>query len=200
MSGVRVRSGRGPLRRLWQWPLRSPVRAAATVAIVVAAVLVSATVARAPGPGVSSTVAASVTPTAAPQPRTSLPPLSRAPVTAGSGTGSPSSTAAGTTAPVADPAIGQVADSWTRAWLAVGNVDRAEWLRGLAPLTTEEYLGQLATVDPTRVPAGSVTGAVTITTRKAASAVVTVPTTVGDIRLSMIATATSWRVASADRR
>lgn len=52
-----------------------------------------------------------------------------------------------------------VASVWSAAWVRPPDGTTAEqWLEGLRPTTTQEYLGVLATVDPAAIPATRVTG------------------------------------------
>jgi hypothetical protein len=52
-----------------------------------------------------------------------------------------------------------VASDWAAAWVRPPDGTPADqWLEGLRPTTTEEYLGVLATVDPAAIPATLVTG------------------------------------------
>jgi len=193
---VPIRSPRGrgaAYRALWQWPLRSPARLAAAVAVALGlAVVVSigigtlgggstsampggTTGGRAPLPSTAPAVAAPA-PTAlppVPELRPSTLPLSQAP-----------------------EAALQVASRWTAAWLRPDpGVTADEWLSGLRPYTSEEYLGVLAAVDPANVPATTVTGEPQPVRVSPRSVQVEMPTDALTLLLLLVDTEDGWRVA-----
>ena len=50
-----------------------------------------------------------------------------------------------------------MARRWARAWVRpAAGTGTGQWLDGLRGTTTDEYLGVLAAVDPTNIPAGRV--------------------------------------------
>ncbi|NMH98919.1 hypothetical protein [Pseudonocardia acidicola] len=199
---IRSPRGRGAAyRSVWQWPLRSPARLAVTAVVVIAvAVGVSLAVTSLRGtpaagllaggsdtaatPGVSdpSQVGAgaagpTVLPPVAPLTPTALP-LSQAPV-----------------------AALQVASRWSAAWVNhPAGITSEQWLAGLRPYTTDEYLAQLTDVDPANVPADRVTGpprAVQVAPR---SLKVEVPTDALTLLVLVVDTDNNgWRVAGYDR-
>jgi hypothetical protein len=92
------------------------------------------------------------------------------------------------------------AERWTRAWVrpAAGTSTR-QWLDGLRPLTTEEYMGVLSGIDPENIPASRVTGepsAVQVAERKVQ---VEVPTDEVTLLVRVVDTESGWRVAGHDR-
>lgn len=194
---IRTPRGRSAAyRALWQWPLRSPARLGLTAVFLVA--LVVATVAGinalTVGRGVGTVVAgggATPTPTAGrPVPAstpTVLPPV--APLT-------PSSLPL-SAAP--DPAL-SVAARWAAAWVDhPQGVSAQQWVDGLRPFTTDEYLGVLVGVDPTNIPANRVTGEPRATKVAARSVQVEVPTNALTLDVLVVLTEEGWRVAGYDR-
>lgn len=89
-----------------------------------------------------------------------------------------------------------IAEGWAKAWLAGG--PGTTWLAGLAPYTTEEYLGLLATTNTANLPGGGLTHPVTVITNTATNATIDVPTTHLRLRLTLIRTPTGWRVTNSD--
>jgi hypothetical protein len=196
---VPVRTPRGrsaAYRALWQWPLRSPARLGFTAVLVLAAVAgVVAAVAALRGPD-DTVVAApsppspppSALPTPAPTPAaTVLPPVPElAPTTL------PPSAAPG-------PAL-SVAAQWAAAWVNhPEGVSSEQWVAGLRPFTTEEYVPVLAGVNPDNVPSTQVVGeprAVRVAPR---SVQVEVPTNAAILSLLVVSTEDGWRVAGYDR-
>lgn len=201
-----IRSSRGraaAYRSIWQWPLRSPARLVLTA--VVALAVVSAVsyglgavrgAAGPPGPAASAPTAAAL-PSSGPAPYpsasdqaepTELPPVAEL---------SP------TTLPLsAAPAEAlAVVARWSAAWVRPpAGTTAAQWLDGLRPFTTDEYLGVLSGVDPGNVPSVRVTGeprAVRVAPR---SVRVQVPTDALTLLVTVVETDDgSWRVAGYDR-
>ncbi len=198
-----IRSPRGraaAYRALWQWPLRSPARLAlsVTVAALVAVAVTSGLGAlagppRPPAPAAapasseppatarSSGASRTPTPTALP-PVTDLAPTTLAPASA-------------------DPAALDVAARWTAAWVrpAEGTAP-AQWLEGLRPLTTEEYLGVLGTVDPGNIPATQVTGTPRAVRVAESSVRAEVPTDTVTLLVLVVRTELGeWRVSGYDQ-
>jgi hypothetical protein len=176
---------------LWQWPLRSPTRLALTAAGVLA-VVVAVTVGvgftngsvRAPG---NATPTPSVTAGSLPSAVAPLPPVPELEPT---------------TLPVsAAPAAAlQVASRWARAWVRPPDGTTAtKWLDGLRSTTTDEYLGVLAVVDPSNVPATRVTGAAKAISVAPRSLRVQVPTDALTLVITVVDTDAGWRVSGYDR-
>jgi hypothetical protein len=187
---IRTHRGRAAVyRRLWGWPLRSPkhlvvaVVALAAVATVIGFLL--------PEPPPSSNVAAPRTTAAehsavVPPTRTKSPPTISVPQAAPT--------------PVApDPAGLAVVEQWGKAWVdhPVG-ADRQQWLNKLRPYTTDEFITEMASVDPSN--AGNViTGAATAVNSTAGSMVVRLPTDIGPLSVTVNKTPAGWRVAQYDK-
>lgn len=195
-----IRSPRGraaAYRAVWQWPLRSPARLAVTAVVVVGLAVAASVGIGALGAGPTSLlggggsvpgtaprsapgVVAAPTPTAlppVPELRPSTLPLSRAPA-----------------------AAIQVASRWTSAWLRPDpGVTTDEWLAGLRPYTSEEYLGVLAAVDPGNIPATRVTGAPRPVRVAPRSLQVEVPTDGLTLLVLVVDTGDGWRVAGYER-
>ncbi|OLT10352.1 hypothetical protein BJF78_29025 [Pseudonocardia sp. CNS-139] len=202
-----VRSPRGrsaAYRALWEWPLRSPGRLAFTVIVVVAVgTALSFGIGYLTG---SSAGGGGTEPSATAGPATSGFPRTGA---TGSAPASPTPTVlppvaelTPTTLPVsrAPAAALEVAARWTAAWVRPPDGTPAqEWLEGLRPTTTDEYLGVLSGVDPANIPATRVTGeprAVQVSPR---SVRVEVPTDALTLVLLVTDTESGWRVAGYDR-
>jgi hypothetical protein len=100
-----------------------------------------------------------------------------------------------TSAPPADEAL-KVAESWGKAWVNHPEGTTSEkWLDGLRPYTTEEYLVEMATVDPANIPATKVTGAPVPRDSYTSSVTANLPTDGGTIAITVIDTPQGWRVA-----
>jgi hypothetical protein len=202
---VPIRSPRGraaAYRALWQWPLRSPLRLALSAVVAVAvAVGVSFGVASltgnagAAGGSAPSASSAGGSPSsrtsdwsanAAPTP-TALPPVPALEPT---------------TLPLsqAPPEALEVAADWSAAWVRPPEGTTAqEWVEGLRPTTTREYLGVLDTVDPGNIPATRVTDAPRAVRVAPDSVQVEVPTDALTLLVLVVETEDGWRVAGYDR-
>ncbi|MCW0213543.1 MAG: hypothetical protein OJJ54_09295 [Pseudonocardia sp.] len=197
-----IRSPRGrsaAYRSVWSWPLRSPLRLAVSALVVIGLVVgvsALATSLRGPQPdpvvtgqpgsrfGPSTSVPRS-TASAAP---TALPPV--APLTP-------------TTLPVSQaPAQAlSVAAAWSRNWAThPDGMTSEQWVAGLRPYTTDEYIGTLTGVDPRNIPASRVTGdpvAVQVSPR---SVQVDVPTDALTLRVLVVQSESGgWQVAGYDK-
>jgi hypothetical protein len=199
-----IRSPRGraaAYRALWQWPLRSPARLAVAGVVFVAlgiglsvgitaarggndagapAAASPTTSARATGASSTPGTYASATPTALPPVRELTPttlPVSQAPA-----------------------AAMQVAATWTAAWVRPPDTTTPQqWLDGLRPTTTDEYLGVLSGVDPQNIPATRVTGAPEAVQVSPRSVQVKVPTDALVLLVTVVDTDAGWRVSDYDR-
>jgi hypothetical protein len=206
---IRTTRGRAAAyRSVWQWPLRSPARFAITlVGVVAVAALVGAGVAAAGGGSGSGGVLAG----SAPTPFTATPlapsPLSSAPSAASA---SPVPTVlppvpelTPTTLPLsqAPAAALQVAGRWAAAWVRPPQgTTQQQWLDGLRATTTDEYLGVLATVDPSNVTATKVTGPPSATRVSPRSVQVQVPTDALNLLVTVVVSQTGdWRVSDSDK-
>lgn len=200
-AAVPIRSSRGraaAYRVVWQWPLRSPWRLAVTVVVlgglVAGLVFLGGTV----GGGSSgggllaggqqgqrwesggSGVSASPTPTTLP-PVPALTPRQLPPEQA------------------PKPAL-EAARVWASAWVNhPDGMTAQQWIAGLRPYTTDEFLGVLAGVDPANVPASRVTGPAVPTRVSPKSVEVTVPTDGVRLTVLVVETEVGWRVSRYDR-
>jgi hypothetical protein len=195
---VPIRTPRGrsaAYRALWQWPLRSPARLGLTAVFLLALVVgaVAGVGAMTTVRSVGTVVAGGATPTptagrpAPPLTPTVLPPV--APLTPSS---MPLSAAP-------NPALA-VAARWAAAWVDhPQGVSAQQWVDGLRPFTTDEYLGVLVGVDPANIPATRVTGEPRPTKVAARSVQVEVPTNALTLDVLVVLTDEGWRVAGYDR-
>jgi hypothetical protein len=193
---VPIRSPRGraaAYRAVWGWPLRSPLRLAITVAVVIAlAVLLSLAFGslRPDRPPAPETPAAAA-------PTTTRTPLSAAPTAL-----PPVAALTPTTLPVSSaPAEAlRAAQGFTAAWVNhPDGTTNQQWVAGLQPYTTPEYLGTLSTVDPANIPAAAVTGTGTATSVSPSAVTVNVPTDTLTLVVTVVRTETGWRVSGYDR-
>jgi hypothetical protein len=102
----------------------------------------------------------------------------------------------------APPAALTVAAGWASAWTShPAGTTSDQWLAGLRPFTTPEYLGVLASVDPANVPANSVTGPPKPVQVSPRSLRVEVPTNALTLLLLVVDYTGNgdWRVAGHDR-
>ncbi|MER6670740.1 hypothetical protein ABT256_39740 [Amycolatopsis japonica] len=189
---IRTNRGRTAVyRRLWGWPLRSPRHLIGTL-VILAVVLTALGILlpkaigkpgqTANGPGASATttsrtgVAAPVTVTSTLPPRlTTQPPPSSAP-------------------PDQDGV--RVAKEWVTAWANHPDGTTTEqWLSGLKPYTTEEYLaGEMTSVDPANITATRVTGEPQVASSVTGSMEVDVATDGPKVRVTVVKTNPGWRV------
>ncbi|MGH3762323.1 hypothetical protein [Actinophytocola sp.] len=206
---IRTNRGRAAVyRKLWGWPMRSPAHLVGVVLVVVAVVLtVGLVVPRLAGSGDGGSGAAAETTgstsdaagdTGGAEPGTSsggLAPGQTGEATSDLPTRLPSPPQRPTSAPPADEAL-KVAESWGKAWVHHPKGTTTEtWLDGLRPYTTEEYLVEMATVDPENIPATKVTGPPVPKESYTSSVTANVPTDGGTIAVTVIDTPQGWRVA-----
>jgi hypothetical protein len=192
---VPIRSPRGrsaAYRSIWQWPLHSPGRLVLTVVVVLAVAF-----------GVTYGLGA----LRGPQPAAAAPPTTAGP-TAGTATApgassrsaAPSSAASPLPLSQAPPEALTTAERWAKAWVRPPDgTTTKQWLDGLRPLTTVQYLGVLSAVDPENIPATKVTGkakAVRVADRNVQAEV---PTDALTLRVLLVQDESGWRVASYDR-
>jgi hypothetical protein len=87
-----------------------------------------------------------------------------------------------------------VATAFAKAWSSSGR-SQLEWTRGIQPYVTPALAAGLATTDPGRVPATTVTGEASLVSASATSARVIVHTDGGSIVVALSRTAAgSWLV------
>ncbi|WP_158885515.1 hypothetical protein [Amycolatopsis anabasis] len=194
---IRTNRGRAAVyRRLWGWPLRSPkhlvfaivllVVLITAIGIILPKVLVDRNGRNLP-PGSASS--AETTSTRSPQ----------APGAAPQSTRLTSPLKSPTSAPPNPEAL-TVAKSWAAAWVNhPAGITNEQWLQALRPLTTDEYLPQMSTVDPANIPATKVTGDPTPTTSYTSSVEVQVPTDGPKLTITVVNTGAGWRVSRYDQ-
>jgi hypothetical protein len=202
---VPIRTPRGrsaAYRALWQWPLNSPRRLAVCAVLVLTAVIgvVTGVAALRDTRAVGSAIGAPETSTAvAAAPRTAT--VSR-PSTGTATVLPPVPPLTPSSLPVAaapSPAL-SVAARWSAAWVDhPQGITSQQWVDGLRPFTTDEYLGVLTGVDPANVPATSVVGEPRAVRVAARSVQVDVPTNTLTLRVLVVATEDGWRVAGYEK-
>jgi len=198
---IRTPRGRAAAyRAVWQWPLWSPARLVLTTAAILALAaaitlgigalrgvpslsdrsagpddVATGSPASGPAPGTAASAPTALPPVAELKPP-SLP-LSKAP-----------------------SAAIRVAARWSAAWLRPPpGTTTEEWLDGLRPYTTEEYLPTLAGVAPENIPATKVTGEPRPVHVAPRSVQVEVRTNAATLLLLVVDTENGWRVAGQDR-
>ncbi|WP_116111487.1 hypothetical protein [Amycolatopsis ruanii] len=194
---IRTNRGRAAVyRRIWGFPLRSPAQLVGTaVAVIVLIVAIGIVVPQLLGnPNRSG-----------PTPvRIQDPGAGSSPTSAGS---SPAPMSTRLTAPLLqptsaapDPAALRIAKQWATAWAThPDGITNAQWLDGLRPLTTEEYLPEMSTVDPANIPATRVTGEPTVTKSYTSSVEVLVPTDGPKLSITVAKTPSGWLVTGYDQ-
>lgn len=201
---IRTNRGRAAVyRRLWAWPLRSPRHLVlAAVLLVALAVVVGWLVPKAApradsGAGQTMVTRSNgrlVTVTSVPVGGTGAQPgqSSTSPIPRAT-TQPPSS------APAAPEAL-DIALAWARAWVNhPPGMTNQQWVDQLRPLTTEEFLPQLASVDPVNIPSTEVVGKAEAVSASARAVEATVATNGALLRLTVIATESGWRVSAFNR-
>ena len=198
---IRTNRGRAAVyRRLWGWPLRSPRHLVMTIvgfAVVVAVLAIAVAKLSGPAPkpvatnlDPTTTTTQNVAPAPAPTDTstTSSPLPTRLPAPPSPSTAAP------------DPAALDVAVRWTTAWANhPAGVSTYQWLQGMRPYTTEEYMTIMESIDPANVPATKVTGPATAISSVAGSIDVRVPTDSGPLAITLIKTDAGWRVTHYDQ-
>ncbi|GHF89258.1 hypothetical protein FHX82_005909 [Amycolatopsis bartoniae] len=194
---IRTNRGRAAVyRRLWGFPLRSPRHLAGTaVAVLILIIAIGIAVPQLLG----SPAGSKVTPARVPDPASSA-----AKVPAGT-TSTPMSSRL--TAPLLQPTSAapnpealNVAKLWAQAWVThPAGMTNAQWLDGLRPYTTDEYLPQMSTVDPANIPATRLTGDPRVTESYTSSVLVLVPTDGPQLSITVAQTAAGWRVTGYDQ-
>jgi hypothetical protein len=179
-------------RALWQWPLRSPRRLAVSVVVVLAiaagiSYMIGTVTGVGSGTGRPAEVAEGPSGQVTPPIATALPPVpALEPKTL-----SPAQT---------PPAALDMARRFARAWVRPpAGTSPGQWLDGLRGTTTDEYLGVLAAVDPTNVPAGRVIGNPKPVRVSPHSVQVQVQTDGPTLLVLVVDTEAGWRVAGYDR-
>lgn len=202
---IRTNRGRAAVyRKLWGWPMRSPTHL--VVLLVVVAVLVIAISIAIPqligsprdGSGAAAETTEQTTPADTAAPGTT----GEQSAQGGQGSAStslptriPSPPQSPTSAPPRPEAL-EVATNWARAWVDhQEGTTTEEWLAGLRPYTHEEYMVELATVEPANIPSTRVTGPPEPTESYSRSLTVNLPTDAVMLRITLVDTPQGWRVA-----
>ncbi|GAA0604210.1 hypothetical protein GCM10010174_20870 [Kutzneria viridogrisea] len=196
---IRTNRGRSAVyRRLWGWPLRSPKHLIAFAIVLIAVGVLVATlipvIAQSTGnaqPGATSSSEQQPTQGGS-SGATTTPTTTETRLTA------PLSTA--TSAPPAPQAL-TTATNFAKAWANHPNgISKQQWLAGLKPYTTDEYLPQLESIDLANIPANKVTGQPVAKESTTSSVIAEVPTDGGTLRISVISTPSQgWRVSHYDK-
>ncbi|MGH3949616.1 MAG: hypothetical protein ACRDSE_10875 [Pseudonocardiaceae bacterium] len=192
---IRTNRGRAAVyRRLWGAPLRSPRHLIVTVVVLV--VLIAAIGFIVPkvlpeGEQPAMTVGAGPSSSLAGPGQTSTPGQSAPPETRLT-----EDLSTPTSAPPAPEALA-VVEKWATAWVDhPEGTTTEEWLSGLAPYTTEEYLAVMSSVDPANIPAKKVTGDPVAVNSFTSSLDADVATDGPTLRITVVSTDAGWRVAS----
>jgi hypothetical protein len=204
---IRTNRGRAAVyRRLWGWPMRSPTHFAMVLLVVAVLVIaISVIVPQLTGSarGGSGAAAETTGETAGSGAGTSDPGTTEGPslpggqddATTSLPTRIPSPTQRPTSASP-EPAALDVVTRWGEAWVHhPDGTSQEEWLDGLRPFTTAEYMVEMETVDPENVPATEVTGEPEAKESYTSSLTAHLPTDGGTIAVTVISTPEGWRVA-----
>jgi len=202
---IRTNRGRAVVyRRLWAWPLRSPRHLAiAGLTVVVLLTIIAVLIPNRSNPLTGRAGGTSVATSTAQY--TGAPPGQGAAAASGPSAVSTTSRvpAVGTTPPAPAPPAPEaldVANAWARAWVNhPAGMTNEQWVAQLAPLTTDEFIPQLQTVDPANIPSTTVTGPATPTSSTARAVEANVATDGAVLHLTVIATPVGWRVSAYDR-
>lgn len=190
-----IRSPRGraaAYRAVWSWPLRSPLRFAATAVVVIAVVVLVSFVLGGRQTPSSPTAQNGTVPTTGVRSPSSLAPTALPPVAPLTPTTLPLSSA--------PPAAVQVAQNWAAAWVNhPAGITNQAWVAGLTPFTTSEYVGTLTGVDPANIPATRLTGAARATGVAPRTVTVQVPTDAVTLAITVVETEAGWRVSGYDQ-
>lgn len=188
---IRTHRGRAAVyRRLWGWPLRSPWHLVmAVIGLIAVATAIGLLLPPAKG---------MVLPPRVVDTTTYQLPAAGAAVTLSTSASLPTRLSSPPPAASAGPAPEALAvvAQWTAAWVNhPDGITTAQWLAGLKPYTTDEYLPVMATVDPANIPATKVTGSPVSVRATATSVDANVPTDGGTVGVTVILTTNGWRVA-----
>ncbi|TVT35085.1 hypothetical protein FNH05_26330 [Amycolatopsis rhizosphaerae] len=193
---IRTNRGRAAVyRRLWGFPLRSPRHLVGTVIAV--ALLVTAI-------GVLVPQALGPRDRKSPQPAGIAAPSSSAAATTTAATPMPTRLTAPLLQPTSaapNPDALNVAKLWARAWVNhPAGMTQAQWLDGLRPYTTEEYLAAtMSTVDISNITATRVTGEPSVVSSFTSSLNVVVPTDGPKLSITVSEVDGGWRVSQYDQ-
>lgn len=189
---IRTHRGRAAVyRRLWGWPLRSPKHLVG--ALIVLAALATTIGVLLPEPPPRHRYPAE-------EPTYQQRPAPPAPETANAAP--PTFSVPNTPAPPAPPSPQGLAaaEAWGKQWVNHPPGTAApQWVQRLAPYTTDEFITEMATVDPANVPATAVTGPPAPLRSTANTMDVRLPTDGGDIEVEVVKTPQGWRVSGYDK-
>ncbi|OLF08907.1 hypothetical protein [Actinophytocola xanthii] len=202
---IRTNRGRAAVyRRLWGWPMRSPTHFA--MVLVAVAVLVIATSVIVPqltgsARGGSGAGAETTEENAGSGDGTAAPGTTEGPSVPGGQGGGTTSLPTRIESPPRpssaepEPEALDVVAQWGEAWVNhPEGTSQEEWLDGLRPFTTAEYMVKMETVDPENVPATEVTGEPEAKESYTSSLTAHLPTDGGTIAVTVISTPEGWRV------
>lgn len=200
---IRTNRGRSAVyRKLWGWPLRSPRHLITFVIIIAALGIIVATVLPQAASTGSSQPTGDTTPGAVSSTSSTDQGQGQSPsdTTTSAQTRLTSPLLSPTAAPPAPQAL-DVATKWVTAWAKhPAGITNQQWLDQLKPYTTDEFLPQMASVDPANVPATKVTGAAVSVDSTTSSVIADVPTDGGTIQVTVITTPNQgWRVSKYDK-
>lgn len=196
---IRTNRGRAAVyRRLWGYPLRSPRHLAAT-AIGVAVLVIAL------GLVIPQVLGHKQNPR--PTPVGIADPASSASATGSRQSDSSGPVSTRLTAPLVQPTSAapnpdalNVAKLWAQAWVThPAGITNAQWLNGLRPYTTDEFLPQMSSVDPNNIPASRLTGEPTATESFTSSVKALVPTDGPKLSITVARTPVGWRVTEYDQ-
>lgn len=187
---IRTHRGRAAVyRRLWGWPLRSPKHLVLALVVVVGAATAVGLLLPDPPPQERTrtyTAQPGADVRAEPPPQRKSPPTLSVPQNA---------------PPPARPSPEGLAtvNAWAERFTSFEpGGDKQRWLDGLRPHTTDEFITQMASVEPANAPS-AVTGRPEPGVATSTSMVVRVPTDLGPLRVTANRTPDGWRVATYDR-
>lgn len=99
-----------------------------------------------------------------------------------------------------DPKALDVVKKWAQAWTHhPKGISNSDWLKGLAPFTTEEYLGVMKTIDPANIDGDKVTGQPVPIRSFTSSLEAEIATNGPKLRITVVSTDAGWRVAAYDK-
>lgn len=185
---IRTHRGRAAVyRRLWGWPLRSPKHLVTAVIVLAAAATIIGFMLPEPLPARNYRDREQATEQyqAAPAPptRTPAPPTFSVPDT-------PPPPAP------ADPAGLKVVEAWGKKWAThPPGTSSAQWVEGLRPYTTDEFITEMASVDPANVPSTAIIGPPQPLRSTANAMSARLSTDAGDIEVDLMRTPQGWRVS-----
>ncbi len=194
---IRTHRGRAAVyRRLWGWPLRSPKHLGVAVVLLVAVASAVGLLLPEPPPR-EARAGERVTVT---DPRDTP---SESTTRSGEDSAAPPTISVPTQPPAQVPPDRKglaVVRNWARSWVThPPGTTSQQWLDGLRPYTTDEFITVMTTIDPANVPATKVTGPPEARRSTRTSMRVMLPTNGGTLRVHAVRTSEGWRVAGYDK-